>query len=382
MAWVRRYEGARSRSYQVHWRDHAGHHSETFRLKRDAEAKQRSVESAKDRGENTDPSAGKVTLTEFWPRFLQASPHLRPSTRAGYEALWRNHIEPRLGSRSIRRITRLDVESMVAEMKSQGIGAATIGAAHRLLRRILAAAMLAGMITTNPASRVEVPRSKRDEMRFLSPQEIEAIAEAAPERYTAMILLMGFCGLRVGEATALRVKSLDFLRRKVHITEATTEVGGRLHFGEPKTDESKRAVALPPFIVDALAAHLAMFSAAPDGLVFSTSKGNPIHRTTFRRRIWVPALKAAKIAEPLPRVHDLRHSAVAIMIQANGHPKQIQAQLGHGSIEVTLGRYGHLFPSLADDLAADIDKVRAQGLHKSSKRVRSPAARRHPIHPV
>jgi len=46
------------------------------------------------------------------------------------------------------------------------------------------------------------------------------------------------------------------------------------------------------------------------------------------------------------------------MIAAGGHPKQIQAQLGHSSITVTLDRYGHLFDSLAESLAARVEALR------------------------
>jgi integrase len=70
-----------------------------------------------------------------------------------------------------------------------------------------------------------------------------------------------------------------------------------------------------------------------------------------------PGLESARIAEPLPRVHDLRHSAVALAIASGAHPKEIQARVGHSSITVTLDRYGHLFPSLDERLAERLDAV-------------------------
>lgn len=215
------------------------------------------------------------------------------------------------------------------------------------------------MIARNPARGVKVPRSEAKEARYLSASEVEAIAEATDERYRALVLLLGFGGLRIGEAVALRVGNLDLLRRRVNVLEAASEVRGAIYVGPPKTKQSVRAVALPAFIVDALAAHLAAFPPSDSGLVFTSPEGQMLRRTNFRRRVWIPALLAAGVEEPLPHVHHLRHSAAALMIAAGGHPKQIQAQLGHASVGVTLDRYGHLFEGLADDLAERVGDLRS-----------------------
>lgn len=80
-----------------------------------------------------------------------------------------------------------------------------------------------------------------------------------------------------------------------------------------------------------------------------------IHRTTFRRRVFVPALKRAGISGRV-RVHDLRHTAAALAIDAGVHPKQIQAMLGHANIEITMDTYGHLFESSAANAADALDE--------------------------
>ncbi len=55
------------------------------------------------------------------------------------------------------------------------------------------------------------------------------------------------------------------------------------------------------------------------------------------------------------RVHDLRHTSVALAIAAGAHPKAIQSRMGHSSINVTLDRYGHLFPTLDENIATTFD---------------------------
>jgi integrase len=51
------------------------------------------------------------------------------------------------------------------------------------------------------------------------------------------------------------------------------------------------------------------------------------------------------------RFHDLRPTSVALAIAAGAHPKAIQSRMGHSSINVTLDRYGHLFPELDEAIA-------------------------------
>ena len=84
--------------------------------------------------------------------------------------------------------------------------------------------------------------------------------------------------------------------------------------------------------------------------MFTSTDGQPLRRTNFRRRIWLPAV-AASVGEPC-RFHDLRHSHVAMLIAHGEHPKTIAARLGHASVRTVLDVYGHLYQGL-DQAAAD-----------------------------
>ena len=46
------------------------------------------------------------------------------------------------------------------------------------------------------------------------------------------------------------------------------------------------------------------------------------------------------------RIHDLRHTAVALWIAAGASPKEVAARAGHTSVSFVLDRYGHYFPKL------------------------------------
>jgi integrase len=80
--------------------------------------------------------------------------------------------------------------------------------------------------------------------------------------------------------------------------------------------------------------------------------GLHLHPQSLR---WLPAVKSAGL-EPL-RFHDLRHTAAGLMVGANVHPKVIQNRLGHSSITVTLDTYGHLLPSLDEEVADSLEAI-------------------------
>jgi len=57
------------------------------------------------------------------------------------------------------------------------------------------------------------------------------------------------------------------------------------------------------------------------------------------------------------RIHDLRHTAASLMIQAGYPPKMLQEILGHASITTTLDLYGHLYPGDMDRYADRLDSA-------------------------
>ena len=287
---------------------------------------------------------------------------LRPSTRATYETEYRLYLKPAIGSVPIASVRPADLRRLVAELTERGVGARTVQLTHQVASRVLRQAVEDGLIPANPASRVKTPSTERRAIRILSIEEVEALADAIDRRYSTLVLLGAYAGLRFGEASALRLPHLRLLERRIEIAEGSSEVRGKVYLGPLKTKESRRVVTIPAFLADELGTHLAT-TRDPKGsdLVFPAPEGGPLRRTNFRRRFWAPAVEAAGIS-PAPTFHHLRHTAAALAIAQGAHPKAIQARLGHASITTTLNLYGHLFPSLDVELAERLDDVRAARL--------------------
>jgi integrase len=189
-------------------------------------------------------------------------------------------------------------------------------------------------------------------MRFLNVDELWLLADTIDRRYRSFVLLAGYSGLRLGEILGLRWGHVDLLRRQVTVIETLSDLAGSISFGPPKTKAAIRTVTVPAFVAD----ELSLVAVAPvesGQLVFLSPDGHPIRPGLFRRRFWNPAVEAAGLS-PL-RIHDLRHTAVALWISAGANPKHIAVRAGHTSVAVVLDRYGHLFPQQEDALVAALE---------------------------
>lgn len=98
----------------------------------------------------------------------------------------------------------------------------------------------------------------------------------------------------------------------------------------------------------------------PAALLFTSPSGEPLRYNNFYRRFWVRALRDADLAPA--GLHSLRHTCASLLI-AHGAPiKAVQAQLGHQSAELTLDRYGHLYPDQMGVLAERLEEARNHAL--------------------
>ena len=260
------------------------------------------------------------------------------------------HVLPRWGRVPLSGVTHADVTRWVAELSGSGLAPATVRYVHRVLFMALELAVRDGRLTRNPAAGVRLPRAGRPEKRFLTHEQVRALADAAGPHWV-LILTLAYCGLRWGELAALRVQSLDPLRRRLLITEAVTEVGGRLVWGTPK-DHQCREVPLPRFLADALAEHVA--GRGSQDLVFTTARGAVLRNLNFRRDAFDRAATQAGLDGLTP--HELRHTAAALAISAGANIKAVQQMLGHASAAMTLDVYAGLF---AADLDAVAERLRA-----------------------
>lgn len=129
-------------------------------------------------------------------------------------------------------------------LTASDLGPSGIRQSVYLMSAILEHAVRSGRIRSNPARGLAPPRPRRRDHVFLTHGQLAALADAAG-RWRLLVLVLGYTGLRWGEATALRVCDIDFARRRIDVRRAFSDVGGKIVLGTPKSHLA-RTVPLPP----------------------------------------------------------------------------------------------------------------------------------------
>jgi integrase len=83
------------------------------------------------------------------------------------------------------------VQSWVNELSGR-LAPASVRRCYPVFAQLLDAAVEMGLLTVSPASRVRLPRISRAEMRYLTPPELERLADAIDPRGRALVLVMAW----------------------------------------------------------------------------------------------------------------------------------------------------------------------------------------------
>jgi integrase len=307
----------------------------------DAEARRADLRIRRRRGERIAPT--RQTFAEYAHEWLNRQ-DVRPRTRELYVWALERHLLPRLGNRQLAQITPEDVAALVADMRKSGLKGWTITSALRPLSIICGEAARKGRIAGNPVSQLDRrERPKHDDQRdkrILTLAEMRALlAHADSDEYHALFELLLASGLRISEALGVTVADLDTRHFVIRIEYQLGRDGTRQPL---KTDESRRAIDIPPQLMRKLLKLVddrgARFT--PHALVFASRTGTGIERKVAREAL-KRAATAAKLPKPHPTLHDLRHSHASMLIALDFSVVDVQRRLGHRKPDITLRIYAH-----------------------------------------
>ena len=259
------------------------------------------------------------------------------------------HIRPFFGSRGLREIDVALIREFVKTLVAKELSPKTISNVLGILKTMCKHAVQWGYLDANPAQYVERPRGEEREMTVLTLEEIRRLIEAATEPWRTLWLCAVLTGMRRGELLALLWDDIDIDRQQIHVRRALW----RGQITSPKSRRSQGAIDM----TDTLTRALQRLAERPHGpLVFSGPEGQPLDPDNLSHRRFPRALRQAGIVRHV-RLHDLRHTYASLLIAQGAHPKYIQVQMGHASIQTTLDRYGHLMPDVHRAEASKLDRL-------------------------
>ncbi|SCX48915.1 Site-specific recombinase XerC [Klenkia marina] len=332
----------------------------TARARKTAEAHMRRAQVAIEDSNHPTPGAGLTRFVDYadaWlaARKVQGRP-LAPTTRDLYRGQLDRWILPTFGRVELGKITPARVRAWHGMLTDLVTGAGPTGApkCYKLLKSILTTAVEDGEIRANPCTikgAGSEPVNPRPDVEL---EHVQAIADAIAERWRAMVLVAGFCGLRFGELAALRRRDVDLMRGVIHVRRTAGKVKGQGRvIRETTKNGTHRVVAVPSHIADDLAHHLATYAASdPEGLMFVGPRGGPLRSNNFTAADgpWRAALVTAGLGDTGLHGHDFRHHAATTMAVVGGSVADIKRLLGHRSDAMAI-RYTQSSPARQAELA-------------------------------
>jgi integrase len=368
MGSVSAYDTASGKRYRARYRksDRTPTDKRGFRTRRAAILFLATVEVKKSQGDFVDPSAAKISTDQLGAQWLDAQVHLKPSSFSVIEIAWRVHVRPRWGSTHIRDIRSSEIQAWISEL-SRSRSATVVIRAHGILAGIFDFAIRDQLLTKNPARGIHLPKKTPKTRNYLNHLQVEALANSS-RHHRPLVLLLGYTGLRWGEAVALRVGSIELDRRRVIVRSNATNVRGKIIEGVPKNGKA-RSVPLPNFLIDELRQHCT--GKRPHELAFGN--GLDFLPTPTHKDGWFACARnrarAGDSAIPTTlTLHDLRHTAASLAISAGANAKVVQRMLGHASAAMTLDIYADLFEDDLDAVATALDIARSKTQRRPAQR--------------
>lgn len=231
---------------------------------------------------------------------------------------------------------------------ARGVSARTVVTMLVVLSSALDDAMADGLVVRNVARTVKRPRVTATEMAAWTPEQAAQFrAHVAQDRLAACWLLT-LAGLRRSEVLGLRWADVDLAGGTVSIAQGRVAVGGGTVTGEPKSKRSRRTLPMPDDVLTALRAYkvrlakdrLALGPWWPDtGLLAVNEDGSPIRPETYSKTF---AAHCVVAGVPVIRLHDVRHTAATMLLDAGTTISATAKWLGHDPA-ITVRVYGHVY---------------------------------------
>jgi integrase len=374
MASIKREESADGPRWRVRYRRPDGSEtSRRFDRRGSADDFAARVEHDRRAGTYIDPAGPRTTFAEMAALWVATVGHQDTTARTRDSDL-RCHVLPALGRYRIGQITALELERFLRGLEAS-LAPTTVERIWRRTAAILAAAVRARMLTSNPAIGLgPATTARRAPLVALEEDQVEAIIAGLPGHYRAAAVLAADAGLRGGEVFGLTVGMVGLPARRRRILRVERQLitleRQAMYVRLPKEDRV-REVPVGESVFDALADHMAHYRRARTEdrigggsaeLVFATSSGAPVRRNLIDQAM-VNATARAGLPKGV-RFHDLRHYYASVLIAAGRPEREVGAMLGQSSAGVT-ATYGHLFRNSFDAARDAVDaSIAARKSHR------------------
>lgn len=282
-----------------------------------------------------------VTLENFVKIYFQdKQSELKARSIKNKRYMMERHIVPYLGKKNMNDITPSDIIKWQTAMREKNYKPTYLRMINNQLVALFTHAHNIYNLENNPCRRVKkMGKSDADKVAFWTKQEFDLFMESMDkrDRYYVIFMTLFWTGCREGELLALTLKDIDFDNNTIDINKTYFRSEGKDIITTPKTEGSIRVITIPEFLKIELKQYAQQFYDYP-----WNERLFPITARALQKKL-KSQIEKSNVREI--RVHDLRHSHVAFLINEGVQPLLIKERLGHKDIKVTMNTYGHLYPN-------------------------------------
>ena len=302
-----------------------------------------------------------MTFKSFVAQYTEdMKTRIKENTWATKEHIIRTKLLPYFGKLKMSSITAQQIITWQNEMinhrdeNGKAYSPVYLKTVYNQLNAIFNHAVRYYNLRENPCKKAgSMGKKKNREMLFWTKEEYLKFAEAMmdkPLSYYAFEMLY-WCGIREGELLALTPADFDFEKCTVTINKSYQRLNGEDIITTPKTEKSNRTIKMPQFLVDEMQNYLkSLYGIRSNDRMFPVTKSY-LHREMDR------GAKEAGVKRI--RIHDIRHSAISLLIDMGFSATAIADRVGHESIDITYN-YAHMFPSKQAEMADKLDMERSK----------------------
>lgn len=265
------------------------------------------------------------------------------------------HVLPYFENKPMNSITPSDIIQWQNTMREKGFAQTYLRMIQNQITALFTHASNIYNLANNPCKKVKkMGKADADKIDFWTKAEYDKFIETfeVGNRYYVLFEILFWTGCREGELLALTKSDIDFVNNKLHISKTYYRTERKDIITAPKTEQSVRTIDIPEFLKQEIKDYVdKMYELPDDERIF------PIVAEAVQHMLKNHADKAGikRI-----RVHSLRHSHVAYLINQGVQPLIIKERLGHRDIKITLNTYGHLYPSQQKQVAEMLNQQRQE----------------------
>lgn len=261
------------------------------------------------------------------------------------------HIIPYFGDKKLNEITPADIIQWQKIIQKNKFSKTYERMIQNQINALFNHAQRIYNLKENPCKKVKrMGKSDADKLDFWIKEEYDRFISGVDRKSEDYLMfeILFWTGIREGELLSLTIADFDMTNNLLHINKTYHRIDGKDVISTPKTDNSVRTIIIPNFLKEEVQEYISYHYGFPEN-----ERLFPIVARTLQKRMKRYEKKTG--VKPI-RVHDLRHSHVAYLINQGVEPLIIKERLGHKNIQITLNTYGHLYPSRQKEVAALLDE--------------------------